>query len=58
MTLTDRFASLALVIADLNTKLSLAEHAAAQEKQRAAAAEARIVELERERDGLNGDPPA
>lgn len=50
VTLTDRLASLALVIADLNTGLSQAQQQATQEKQRADAAEARIVELERERD--------
>lgn len=47
-----RFASLAVVIADLNGRLSQAEHNMDQEKQRAEAAEARIVELERDIDTL------
>lgn len=46
MTLTDRLASLALVIADLNARLSQAEQQAAQEKQRADAAEAKLAHHE------------
>lgn len=44
MNLTDRLASLALVIADLNARLDQALQMAAKEKQRADEAEAKLDE--------------
>lgn len=46
MTVADRLASLAVVIADLNVRLSRAEHSAVAEEKRADTAEAKLKELE------------
>jgi hypothetical protein len=55
VSLTDRLASLALVVADLNMRLSAAQQETAKQKQRADEAEAKLVEVERERDALKGE---
>lgn len=56
MTITDRLASLAVVISDLNAQKSQLEHALTQERKRAEDAESEVSRLAAENAVLRGEP--